>query len=78
MFNQPANHLEPNESLQAAVIRKGFEESAYEFKPQYLIGISTGVRLCIHHLYTHHAYRTRPRPLPGTVAGQRLASSNLE
>lgn len=38
-FNQPAGHLEANESLLHAVVREAREESAYEFKPQYLIGV---------------------------------------
>ena len=39
LFNQPAGHLEPGESLLAAVAREALEESAYEFEPQHLIGI---------------------------------------
>ena len=39
LFNQPAGHLEANESLLAAVVRETMEESAYAFEPQYLIGI---------------------------------------
>jgi len=38
-FNQPAGHLESNESIQAAVIRETLEESAYHFLPKHLIGI---------------------------------------
>ena len=38
-FNQPAGHLEANESLLAAVAREALEESAYHFAPQHLIGI---------------------------------------
>lgn len=39
LFNQPAGHLEPDESLLAAVVRETQEESAYLFEPQHLIGI---------------------------------------
>ena len=39
LFNQPAGHLEPDESLLAAVARETLEESAYEFEPQHLVGI---------------------------------------
>ena len=39
LFNQPAGHLEPNESLIAGVTREVLEESARDFIPQYLIGI---------------------------------------
>ena len=38
-FNQPAGHLEANESLLRAVVRETREESAYAFQPEYLIGI---------------------------------------
>lgn len=38
-FNQPAGHLEANESLLEAVIRETREESAYVFEPQHLIGV---------------------------------------
>lgn len=39
LFNQPAGHLEPNESLMEGVAREVLEESAYRFEPQHLIGI---------------------------------------
>jgi 8-oxo-dGTP pyrophosphatase MutT (NUDIX family) len=38
-FNQPAGHLEDNETLIQAVIRETMEESAYAFTPQALVGI---------------------------------------
>lgn len=38
-FNQPAGHLEADESLLAAVTREVLEESAYSFTPQHLLGI---------------------------------------
>lgn len=38
-FNQPAGHLEPNESLLMAVTRETLEESAYHFTPQHIVGI---------------------------------------
>ncbi len=38
-FNQPAGHLEANESLVDAVIRETLEESAYHFKPTHLVGV---------------------------------------
>lgn len=38
-FNQPAGHLEANESLLHAVSREAREESAYEFEPEHLIGV---------------------------------------
>ena len=38
-FNQPAGHLEADESILAAVTREVLEESAYHFVPQHLLGI---------------------------------------
>jgi ADP-ribose pyrophosphatase YjhB (NUDIX family) len=38
-FNQPAGHLEANESILVAVAREVLEESAYHFIPQHLLGI---------------------------------------
>ncbi|HOY70440.1 MAG TPA: NUDIX hydrolase [Methylotenera sp.] len=38
-FNQPAGHLEDNETLVEAVIRETLEESAYDFSPTALLGI---------------------------------------
>ncbi|MDP1659361.1 MAG: NUDIX hydrolase [Methylotenera sp.] len=38
-FNQPAGHLEDNETLTQAVIRETLEETAYAFKPESLLGI---------------------------------------
>lgn len=38
-YNQPAGHLEDNETLIQAVIRETMEEAAYEFTPEFLLGI---------------------------------------
>jgi ADP-ribose pyrophosphatase YjhB (NUDIX family) len=38
-FNQPAGHLEDNETIIQAVIRETMEEAAYEFTPEFLLGI---------------------------------------
>lgn len=39
VYNQPAGHLEPGESLVDAVIRETQEESAWQFTPEYISGI---------------------------------------
>ena len=39
LLNQPAGHLEPGESIVQAVIRETLEETAWEFIPEYLIGV---------------------------------------
>jgi len=38
-FNQPAGHLEDNETITHAAIRETLEETAYDFKPEALLGI---------------------------------------
>lgn len=38
-YNQPAGHLEANESLLDAVVRETLEESAHHFVPEALLGI---------------------------------------
>jgi 8-oxo-dGTP pyrophosphatase MutT (NUDIX family) len=39
VFNQPAGHLEPGESLLDAVVRETLEESGYLFEPDALVGV---------------------------------------
>lgn len=39
VYNQPAGHLEPHESLLQAVIRETREETARDFEPEYISGI---------------------------------------
>ena len=39
LYNQPAGHLEPDESLIAGAIRETLEETAYHFVPQALLGL---------------------------------------
>lgn len=39
VYNQPAGHLEPNETLIDAAIRETREETTYDFFPTNLIGI---------------------------------------
>jgi 8-oxo-dGTP pyrophosphatase MutT (NUDIX family) len=38
LFNQPAGHVEPGETLLAAVVREAREETAWQFQPQALLG----------------------------------------
>ena len=39
VLNQPAGHLEPDESLLDAAVRETLEESAYRFQPEHVVGI---------------------------------------
>jgi len=39
VYNQPAGHLEDNESLLEAVVRETLEETAWRFQPEAIIGV---------------------------------------
>ncbi len=39
LYNQPAGHLEENESLVDAVVRETLEETAHDFEPEYVVGL---------------------------------------
>jgi 8-oxo-dGTP pyrophosphatase MutT (NUDIX family) len=39
VYNQPAGHLEPGESLTAAVIRETYEETGFSFEPDSVLGL---------------------------------------
>ena len=39
LFNQPAGHWEPDESIIQGTIRETLEETGYTFVPQWLLGI---------------------------------------
>ena len=39
VLNQPAGHVEPGETLVAAVIREALEETAWSFVPEAIVGI---------------------------------------
>ena len=68
MLNQPAGHLEADESLIEGVARETLEETAFEFTPEYLVGVYrwrhparkiTYLRFALAGtLGTHHAGRT--------------------
>jgi len=39
LLNQPAGHLEANETLLQGVMRETLEETAYQFQPKFLLGV---------------------------------------
>lgn len=39
VLNQPAGHVEPGETLVAAVIREALEETAWTFVPEAIVGV---------------------------------------
>lgn len=45
VYNQPAGHLENNETIVEAAIRETLEETGQVFQPQYLVGVYN----CPHH-----------------------------
>jgi len=60
LLNQPAGHLEADESIIAAVVRETLEETAWEYAPEHLIGVyrwqASGSAFC-GRLLRHHADR---------------------
>lgn len=58
-FNQPAGHLEANESLLNAVVREALEESAYDFEPQHLVGVYRWHATASNTTYLRFAYSGR-------------------
>lgn len=69
VFNQPAGHLDPDESLLEAVIREVREETARVFEPQALVGI---------YLWTHPAGETFLRVAFCGTVGERLPGEALD
>ena len=64
VFNQPAGHIEENETIAAALCRETLEESGWHVEPQYLVGIyiykaPNGV---IYHRYCIHAKALHQEP----------------
>lgn len=63
VYNQPAGHLEDNETLLDAVSRETLEETAWHFVPQTIIGIyqwtqpesrQAFIRICFTGKHTQH------------------------
>lgn len=62
VYNQPAGHLEDNETCLAAVIREVQEETAWQFMPDSILGIfkwrapddNTFFRICYQGQVTNH------------------------
>ncbi|CAG0971573.1 ADP-ribose pyrophosphatase [Methylophilaceae bacterium] len=65
-LNQPAGHVEDGESLLAAVVRETDEETAYDFKPEHLLGVYHWRHPQKHITYLRFAFT-------GTVANHRAA-----
>ena len=55
-LNQPAGHLEPNESLIDAVIRETSEETSYLFEPEFIVGIYRWVHKASNETYMRFCF----------------------
>lgn len=40
VYNQPAGHLEPGETLQQAAVREAYEETGWHVQPSHVLGVS--------------------------------------
>lgn len=69
VLNQPAGHLDPDESLVDAVIREVREETGRIFTPESLVGV---------YLWTHPAGETFLRVAFCGAVGERLPASTLD
>ncbi|MGH8598608.1 MAG: NUDIX hydrolase, partial [Gammaproteobacteria bacterium] len=77
VYNQPAGHLDPGETLIEAVQRETLEEAAWEIAPEGLVGVYliapagtelTYLRFCFHaRLVRHHPTRTLDPEILRTV-----------
>ena len=56
VYNQPAGHVEPQETLLAAVIRETLEETRWHFEPQALIGIYQWQLPGTQEIYLRHCF----------------------
>ena len=56
VYNQPAGHLDPNETLEAAAIRETYEESGWHVKPTHVLGISKYVSEHNGTIYYRHSF----------------------
>lgn len=75
VYNQPAGHVEANESLLEAVMRETLEEAACYFQPEWLTGIYRWQHPTRHEIYLRHCFcgrltRQEPqRQLDKTILG---------
>ena len=56
VYNQPAGHLEPNETLAEAAIRETFEESGWHIELSHFLGISKYVSTHSNTIYYRHCF----------------------
>lgn len=54
VYNQPAGHLDPGETMQQAAIRETYEETGWHIEPTHVLGFSRYLSPYNHNIY----YRT--------------------
>lgn len=66
VFNQPAGHLEPGESLEQAIVREVLEETGHDFQPERLLGVyqwqQQGGEAFLRFCFVGAARQRRPAP----------------
>lgn len=83
-FNQPAGHLEENESLLDAVRREVYEETAWQFEPEALISIQLWRRnpkqpSYLRYCFTGHCHSHNPHQSldDGIIAAHWLSQDEI-
>ena len=56
VYNQPAGHVEANESLPEAVMRETREETGCDFQPEWLTGIYRWQHPASNEIYLRHCF----------------------
>jgi 8-oxo-dGTP pyrophosphatase MutT (NUDIX family) len=67
-FNQPAGHLDEGESLVQAAAREALEETAHQFRPEFLVGIYQWPRPAGDITYLRFAFGGARRPVSTRIA----------
>lgn len=67
VLNQPAGHLDPGETLRAAVVREVMEETAHRFAPASLVGIYRWVYEPEDVTFLRFCFSGHAEPVSGTL-----------
>jgi 8-oxo-dGTP pyrophosphatase MutT (NUDIX family) len=68
VFNQPAGHLEPDETLQEAAIRETYEETGWHVEPVSVLGVSRYISPQSGVIYYRTTFIAKPVSLDHTAA----------
>ena len=56
VYNQPAGHLEPNETLAQAAVREAYEETGWHVAPTHFLGVTRYVSTHSDTVYYRHTF----------------------